>query len=547
MDQFIIAETGYQPAVKKVRDYRESTLAKVEPPLKDLPSPLPANCQGLPAQVLTERERELTEKYEAVELVELMSSKKVTCEEVTRAFLRRAALAQAATNCLTELIWDEAIERARQLDSLSTPAGPLHGLPISLKESNGLIIPGVKNFTNSTFFLAWADLPSAPSGVNSALWNAGAVFFARTTGPQTLMQLESNSSMYGRTLNPYNTALTCGGSSGGEGALIAFRGSVLGIGSDIGGSIRNPAVHCGIYGFKPTTGRWPLNGGRVPPECYDIEGTYGPMTTSREALSLLMKVLADSEPWKVTPSLIPKLWTPYHFDKPLKVAVLWDDGVVKPHPPITRALKEVAESCKNAGMEVVDWTPIEHDRAWDLTSALYFTDGGESNIKTIIEGDEPVLPLTDWITRGQPNCRQRSNQEVWALKEQRAEYQAKYAAHWNATAKDGGREVDVILCPAAPGVAPQHETSKYWPYTSQWNLLDYPAVVFPVTTINPAKDLPDTEYKPRNKQDAYAQSLYTDPEVFRDAPVGLQVVGRRHFDEKVLAALELIEKAMGRK
>lgn len=134
---------------------------------------------------------------------------------------------QTQTNCLTELIWDEAIERARYLDGLSTPAGPLHGLPISIKEANGLIIPGGKNFTNSSYFLAWADLPSSPSGINSALWSAGAVFYARTTGPQTIMHLESNSVMWGRTLNPYNTDLTSGGSSGGEGALIGFRGSVL--------------------------------------------------------------------------------------------------------------------------------------------------------------------------------------------------------------------------------------------------------------------------------------------------------------------------------
>lgn len=319
-----------------------------------------------------------------------------------------------------------------------------------------------------------------------------------------------------------------------------------GIGSDIGGSIRGPAANCGIYGFKPTTDRLPLDGGRVPPGSYDIAATYGPMATSREALNMFMKVVLDSEPWKVTPSLIPKFWTPHHFEKPLKVAVLWDDGVVKPHPPIIRALKEVADSCKKAGMEVVDWTPIEHDRAWDIISALYFTDGGESYIKVLLEAGEPILPLSDWITRKQPTCRQRSNQEVWELKAQRDEYRAKYAAHWNATATDGSREVDVILCPTAPGVAPQHETAKYWGYTSQWNLLDYPAVSFPATTIDPAKDLPDSNYKPRNKQDEYVQGLYTDPEVFRDAPVGLQVVGRRHFDEKVLAALELIEKAMGR-
>lgn len=91
-----------------------------------------------------------------------------------------------------------------------------------------------------------------------------------------------------------------------------------------------------------------------------------------------------------------------------------------------------------------------------------------------------------------------------------------------------------------------HDQSRYWGYTAIWNLLDYPGAVFPVTTVDPTKDVKDESYVPKNEQDKFVQSLYS-PEVYTDAPVSLQVIGRRQYDEKVLAALAEIEHAMGRK
>jgi len=76
--------------------------------------------------------------------------------------------------------------------------------------------------------------------------------------------------------------------------------------------------------------------------------------------------------------------------------------------------------------------------------------------------------------------------------------------------------------------------------------LDYPGVVFPVTTVNPDLDVADVNYAPKNAQDEFVHRMYT-PETFADAPVSLQIVGRRQEDEKVLAALVEIERAMGRK
>ena len=119
-------------------------------------------------------------------------------------------------------MWNEAIERARYLDSLPGPVGPLHGLPISIKEQHGM-----KGKTDHMGFVSLIGRESDGNPINDILWNAGCVFYVRTTCPQTVMHLETNNNIYGRTVNPWNRNLTCGGSSGGEGALVGMRGSVF--------------------------------------------------------------------------------------------------------------------------------------------------------------------------------------------------------------------------------------------------------------------------------------------------------------------------------
>jgi amidase len=257
--------SSWETQAKIPRKIRDDSLLKVQPPLRGLPDELPQNSQLLPSLVLTLRELELTQNYSVNELLAQLRTRKLSSEELTRAFLRRAAVAQHATNCLTELMWDDAIERAKYLDSLPEPLGPLHGLPISVKEHIGT---KGKNQQSNASYVAFVGKHQGSTLLLDTLWDAGCVYFARTAQPQTIMQLETESNIYGRTVNPYNRNLTPGGSSGGESALIGMRGSVLvslaaslfspikalihvkGVGGDIGGSIRVPAAHCGIYGFK---------------------------------------------------------------------------------------------------------------------------------------------------------------------------------------------------------------------------------------------------------------------------------------------------------
>lgn len=192
------------------------------------------NVLGVPAECgkLSKQELEITEK-KATDLLADLASGKLSAVEVTTAFGKRALIADQVVNCLTEVFLDAALEQAAQLDAYfkanGKPCGPLHGLPISLKDQFS-----IKGIDTCMGYSAWANKPAErDSALVAALKRAGAVLYVRTNIPQSLMLGETINPVYGLTTNPHNRELTCGGSSGGEGALIAMKGSPLGVGTDM--------------------------------------------------------------------------------------------------------------------------------------------------------------------------------------------------------------------------------------------------------------------------------------------------------------------------
>ena len=377
-------------------------------------------------------------------------------------------------NCITELLPGRALERARFLDDhlakTKTPVGPLHGLPISVKEHIGMaglsLNGGFISFHNHT--------ASEDAHILKILWNAGAVFYARTTQPQTLMHLETSSDYYGATVNPSNRHLTSGGSSGGEGALIGLRGSCLGIGTDIGGSISSPCANNGLYGLQPTSNRVPVAGMFASMMGQDaILPVKGPLSTSLEGVKLFMQMVLTAKPWLTEPSLVPMPWDAqaaiHAPEKPLKIAIMWSDGVVNSHSPITRALREVHDSLsKVPNVTVVDWTPWKHDYTCSIIASLYFVDGEDEDKVALEASGEPWVPLSKHILENEFTKR-LGIAELWEWQNKREKYRTDYAKLWNDTGGDriGGTEerkgtVDAILCPTGPGVAPLLNTAKWW-------------------------------------------------------------------------------------
>lgn len=187
---------------------------------------------------------------------------------------------------------------------------------------------------------------------------------------------------------------------------------------------------------------------------------------------------------------------------------------MKPHPPITRALKEVAAKLQDIPeIEASTWTPYKHDEAWEIIASMYFADGAKEETEAIEASGEPWRPLSKFIIHENPYVKHLSVEEVWYWTSRREQYRRAYAKVWNETATkaepDGELEgmVDVILAPVGPGAAPPLDQSRYWGYTSQWNLLDYPALVFPVSKVDVEVDVVEEGYEPMNEKDAFNYQL----------------------------------------
>ena len=162
---------------------------------------------------------------------------------------------------------------------------------------------------------------------------AGAIPYVKTNLPTTLLSFESSNDVWGRTLNPHNHAYSPGGSTGGEGALLAFGGGRIGIGSDVAGSVRAPAHYSGIYSLRCSTGRWPKMGMNTSmPGQEGIPSVFSPMARTLEDLAYFSRSLIGVKPWKWDHSVHPIEWRRSVEDevrntKHFKIGVMKTDGL----------------------------------------------------------------------------------------------------------------------------------------------------------------------------------------------------------------------------
>lgn len=193
---------------------------------------------------------------------------------------------------------------------------------------------------------------------------------------------DSYNHLFGQCVNTLNTKFISGGSSGGESALLSALGSIVGIGTDIGGSIRIPASLCGIYGLSPTSGRHPHeqfrygNNEHMPieylltlcsPRQDIVRSVAGPMACSLSSIEAYMDALMQVEPWTIDPILAPVPWrsTLSNPPKRLRVGYIIDDGMVKVQPPVARAVRKTVAALLEAGHE--GRSPHQNESAQGLT------------------------------------------------------------------------------------------------------------------------------------------------------------------------------------
>lgn len=478
-----------------------------------------------------------------VEIVNRIAKGELTAVETISAFIKQASIAHQITNCAMQFFPEEALERARELDEYFSETGktvgPMHGLPLSLKEHYAY-----KGKTTNAGFSSMIDNLTEEDALTTEIFRkAGAVFYIRTTQPQSLMHLDSFNNITGRCRNPLNTLLSPGGSTSGEGALISLRGSPLGTGSDIGGSIRAPAAFCNIWGFKPTNKRVSLQGAWA--SYRDMSNdmvlcSVGPMANTPEDLELYMKTFLDSEPWLRDNYVIRLPWreVDLSLDK-LKIAIVMDDGIVKPSPPVLRALVLAKESLEKAGVaKCVEWVPFNTSEGLDICYTAYNCDGNFNHRSRYEESGEPLAPLSEHHMRFGCGDRGLDSLEMLQYLHKRDSYRQRFADMMNEI------DVDYVLTPAyfAPAAIP--DKIKYWGYTALYNILDLPGVSFPTGVVTDAKlDAKDANHVPRNALEEYEYPLY-DEELYDGFPVGLSLHGRRYYDEETVKATKLIQKVI---
>ena len=229
----------------------------------------------------------------ALELASKIRDKQVSSVELTQHYIDRIEKYDGAINAVVVRTFEDALEKAAIADTAinagSTSLSPLHGVPMTIKESY------VMANTPTTWGIeAFKGNVSKTDGLAVQRFRQnGAHFLGKTNVPVELADFQSYNPIYGTTGNPFDTTKTPGGSSGGSAAALAAGFTGLEAGSDIGGSIRNPAHFCGVFGHKPTYGIVPMQGHELMANMPEADlAVCGPLARTAEDLRLALSIMA---------------------------------------------------------------------------------------------------------------------------------------------------------------------------------------------------------------------------------------------------------------
>jgi amidase len=470
----------------------------------------------------------------AVELTAALTAKKVSAVELTRDAINRIERHDGKVNAMCVRDFDRALTAAREADAALARGErkPLLGLPMTVKESYNIAgLPTTWGMPEQKDFIAREDaLPI------TRVKDAGTVILGKTNVPIGLGDWQSYNDIYGVTNNPYDLGRTPGGSSGGSSAALAAGYGPLSIGSDIGGSLRVPAFHCGVYAHKPTFELIATRGHISPPRPplpfeRDLS-VIGPMARSAADLSLLLDVMAGPDPIEAGKA--------YRLDLPaarhgalreFRVLVIDTDPVLPTDTAVRGTINRLAEALAQAGTRIERGSPLLPDFAassrlymrmlMSFLSSTFAPDayaGAKAAAEALPEGDNSLaaerlrgiaLSHRDWVIATMGRTRLR--------------------AQW----RELFNTFDAVICPIMPTPAYPHDHSpdqearrinidgKDYVYPDQ---LAWPGIAtlpgLPATAI-PTGFAPD------------------------GLPVGVQIVGPWLEDRTPLKLAELIEREFG--
>jgi amidase len=312
----------------------------------------------------------------ATELAQRIARRELSSAEVVDAHLARIDAVNPALNAVVRVLADEARAAAVVADrrlAAGETVGPLHGVPFTVKEN--IDMAGLPT-TWGVPALAKAVVP-ADAPVVERMRAAGAIPIARTNLPDMALRVHTDSSLHGLTRNPWHPGRTAGGSSGGEAAALATGMSPIGLGNDIGGSLRNPANACGIASIRPSAGRVP-DAGFVPAEdrllAVQLMNVQGPMARRVADVRLGLQVLMGAhprDPWSIDAPFEGPI-----LARPIRVAALPEPPGGGTDPKVAAAVRRAAQALVDAGYVVEETCPLRYDDAIGCWRRLIMGDFG---------------------------------------------------------------------------------------------------------------------------------------------------------------------------
>ena len=321
----------------------------------------------------------------ATDLADMIAAGDVSSLEVVDSHLDRIEEVNGWLNAVTRVLADEARVAAKDADkavAAGDELGPLHGVPCTIKEN--VDVAGTPTTQGLPVFADLISPTDAP--LVERLRSAGAIPIGRTNLPELGLRISTDNPLHGLTRNPWHPERTAGGSSGGEGSAIASGMSPLGLGNDIGGSVRNPAFCCGITAIKPTHGRLPafsvFEHDQNPALSSQIMRTDGPMARAVSDLRTAMGILNGRD-----------IRDPRSVDVPLdgpdakrQAAVVKHIPGVDCHPSVIEGIERAASSLAEAGWEIVESTPPGIDLCSEIWAHLLGAD-----VSLLMDAARPIL------------------------------------------------------------------------------------------------------------------------------------------------------------
>jgi amidase len=444
-------------------------------------------------------------------LARAIATREISATEVVTAHLARIEAVNPKLNAVVTHVAERALHEAHCADQRIAKGkrlGRLHGVPMTVKDS--FDTQDVRS-TASTEGQRHR-IPGADATVISRLRRAGAIVLGKTNTPELTMGIDTESPLFGRTNNPYNPLYSPSGSSGGAGSILAAGGSALDVGSDTGGSIREPAHVCGVVGLKPTAGRLPKTGHAVPfgIGLTDCITQVGPMARYVEDVELALEIMKGPDGHDFTVMPVPLRRATTVNTRNLRIAYFTHNGLWDVHGAVAAATQKAVAGLRSEVHQADEIAPPPIAAMGDLYTAFRTGDGGwglRQLLKTV-----GTTQAGDALRNRIESSNRVNTQELASLVHRTDQFKTDMYRFM--------QNYDALVCPPCPYPPWLHEAglnSRYeeWSYCTPFNLAGWPAIVLRASTS--------------------AEGL----------PIGVQIVAAPWREDILLALAAIVERDCG--